>query len=68
MEIGVINFASICLGIFVKWLLNSLAMMAGSVMSLPFTWMELILFFDFLVMFIMSLIPSYVLINLSLLS
>ena len=43
-------------------------MMAGSVMSLPFTLMELILFFDFLVIFILSLIPSHVLNKLSLFS
>ena len=36
-KFGAINFASISLAIVVKWLLNSLAMMAGSVMSLPFT-------------------------------
>ena len=33
----IINFAAISLAIVVKWLLNSLAMMAGSAMSLPFT-------------------------------
>ena len=36
-KFGVINFASISLGIVVKWLLNSLAIIAASVMSLPFT-------------------------------
>ena len=34
-------------------------MIAGWVMSLPFTWMELPLSFYFLIMVIMSLIPSH---------
>ena len=46
-KFGEINFALIYLAIVVKWLLNSLAVIAGSVMSLPFTWMEVILFFWF---------------------
>ena len=41
-KFGLINLVLICLAIVVKWLLNSLAMIAGSVMLLPFIQMKLI--------------------------
>ena len=49
-------YVLICLVIVFKWLLNSLAIIADSVVTLLFTWMELIVFKKIFVMFIISLI------------
>ena len=45
------NLVLFCLAIAAKWLLNSMAIIAGSVISLPFTRKQLILFFDFVVVY-----------------